>query len=171
MLAGSTTRRNGWERVLPRQVMWLQMVVSTATVEGLEGDLDTVVGLLPGLLESRSMTLDNDLRWCDEEDLDDEEDPVAVEADGPPGSPPPCPEGVRVPVTIRDLADTLDRLGVLPRTDTACGGRVRRTPDRLPHALPDRTAIGPPSVVASSPSRFRREVATLSGDFAPRFRD
>lgn len=128
-----------WTHVLPQhQSMMIVMLFGTATVERLEGDFDAIVDQVFGeaavhALHLGEQGLDSPVLWIDDEELTDS---TAEEAEEIRAASAAHQEwfaaalrerSLPVPATVRELAATLESLGLVQRMD-----RRWYTPDRLP---------------------------------------
>lgn len=132
---------SGWQLVLPPQALFVNMLVTTATVRDLDGGLDVLdehedAGGRGALLRDG---LDQPLVWSEEFDpslLEDPADAVefaaADEAHRLRFAQILTDSGRPMPVTVRDLAHLMAELGMFERTVSAVGERWR-TPSTLPH--------------------------------------
>ncbi|MEU5900356.1 DUF6042 family protein [Streptomyces venezuelae] len=128
-----------WTHVLPRhQPMMIAMLFGTATVQRLEGDLDDIVAQVFGAeavhaLQLGDEGLDSPVLWVDDEDLTDTTREEAAEIHAAAAAHQKWlaaalrERSLPEPVTVRDLAATMEALGLVRRM-----GRRWYTPKRLP---------------------------------------
>ncbi|MGW0538004.1 DUF6042 family protein [Streptomyces sp. NPDC003032] len=128
-----------WPHVLPRhQPMMIAMLFGTATVQRLEGDLDDIVAQVFGAeavhaLQLGDEGLDSPVLWVDDEDLADTTPEEAAEIHAAAAAHQEWlaaalrERSLPEPVTVRELAATMEALGLVRRM-----GRRWYTPKRLP---------------------------------------
>jgi hypothetical protein len=148
---------SGWEAVLPKQALFLHMLVATATVEDLDGDLDELLQVMHGDRPGRRLVeLDEPVWWSyPDEDLDDETRQLDTQRRAT------CEAalaaaGLPTPGTARDLAALMAVLGVFTR-EQVDGVERWRSPDVLP--LPsDRLPLPEEWVAAADARRWRHQL-------------
>jgi hypothetical protein len=124
-------REAGWHRLLPAEGGQLRSLIFQATQEQLDGSLDYLALAFPQKM--RSDTLDGGLTWEPEKPLshDPELDEVARRREY-------CLEtltaaGIPIPLTVRELADTMVQIGLFTVTDRGTPSERWRTERFLPH--------------------------------------
>jgi hypothetical protein len=126
-------REAGWHRLLPSEGQRLRALVYQATEEQLDGSLDYLVLSFPREWSDRNGGLEGGLTWEPEmphmHNRDVEEAVRRREV---------CLEvltaaGIPIPLTVRDLADTMTRIGLFTVTDRGTPSERWRTERFLPH--------------------------------------
>lgn len=123
---------SGWHHLLPRQGFPLHILVATATVHDMDGDLDELLlEQFDGAWDMLQGGLDDPVCWTLPEDADNAEQQERDERARRRFETTMATAGRPLPATTRDLAGLMADLAVFEHTVTATGERWRS-----PHPLP-----------------------------------